>query len=83
MTYAGPGDGAVVPGPGDGLITRKDAARWIQEQGRGEIVSLKPSLWGFSIDLKSAFRRAQMVARTLTLASSWQNAVNAASHVGS
>ena len=23
MTYAGPGDGAVVPGLGDGLITRK------------------------------------------------------------
>lgn len=59
MTYAGPGDGAVVPGLGDGLITRNDAARWIQEQGRPEMVSLKPGLWGFSIDLKSAFRRAQ------------------------
>src|SRR5262249_36146161 len=50
MAYAGPGDGAVVPGLGDGLITRKDAACWIKEQGQQrEIIALKPGLWGFSI----------------------------------
>jgi hypothetical protein len=60
MAYAGPGDGAVVPGLGDGLITRKDAACWIKEQRQQrEIIALKPSLWGFSIDLRAAFRRAQ------------------------
>jgi hypothetical protein len=30
MAYAGPGDGAVVPGLGDGLIIRKDVACWIK-----------------------------------------------------
>jgi hypothetical protein len=59
MTYAGPGDGAAVPGLGDGLITRKAAACWIREQERLEIIALKPGLWGFSIDLRAAFRRAQ------------------------
>ena len=59
MTYAGPGDGAAVPGLGDGLITRKAAACWIREQERREIIALKPGLWGFSIDLRAAFRRAQ------------------------
>ena len=58
MTKAGPGDGAAVPGLGDGLITRKAAARWIREQERREIIDLKPGLWGFSIDLRAAFRRA-------------------------
>jgi hypothetical protein len=57
MKHAGPGDGAAVPGLGDGLITRKDAACWIREQR--EIIALKPSLWGVSIDLRAAFRRAQ------------------------
>jgi hypothetical protein len=57
MAYAGPGPGAVVPGLGDGLILRQDAADWIKEQR--EILSLKPSLWGMGIDLKATFRRAQ------------------------
>lgn len=57
MAYAGPGPGAVVPGLGDGLILRQDAADWISEQR--EIVGLKPTLWGMSLDLKAAFRRAQ------------------------
>jgi hypothetical protein len=57
MTYAGPGPGAVVPGLGDGMILRQDAADWIKEQS--EILMLKPSLWGFSFDLKAALRRAQ------------------------
>jgi hypothetical protein len=55
MAYAGPGDGAVVPGLGDGLISRKDAACWQQR----EIIALKPGLWGFSIDLRVAFRSVQ------------------------
>ena len=59
MTYAGPGDGAAVPGLGDGLITRKAAACWIREQERHEIIALKPGVWGFSIDLRATFRRAQ------------------------
>jgi len=60
MAYAGPGDGAVVPGLGDGLITRKDAACWIKEQTQQrEIIALKPGLWGFSIDLRAAFRGIQ------------------------
>jgi hypothetical protein len=59
MTYAGSGDGAVVPGLGDGLITRKAAACWSKEQERHEIIALKPGLWGFSIDLRAAFRSAQ------------------------
>ena len=59
MTYAGPGDGAAVPGLGDGLITRKAAACWIREQERREIIALKPGVWGFSIDLRATFRRAQ------------------------
>jgi hypothetical protein len=59
MKRAGPGGGAAVPGLGDGLLTRKDAACWIGEQGKREIVALKPGLWGFSIDLRAAFSRAQ------------------------
>jgi len=38
MKRAGPCDGAAVPGLGDGLITRKDAACWIREQGNREII---------------------------------------------
>ena len=57
MAYAGPGDGAVVPGLGDGLITRKAAASWIKEQR--EIITLKPGLWGMHIDLKTWFGRVQ------------------------
>src|SRR5262245_15076966 len=59
MTYAGPGDGAVVPGLGDGLITRKDAANWLKEQSKRELIALKPTLWGVGIDLKAAFRSFQ------------------------
>jgi hypothetical protein len=51
MAYAGPGAGAVVPGLGDGLILRQDAADWIKEQS--EILALKPGLWGMSVDLRA------------------------------
>src|SRR5262249_6984854 len=64
MNHAGPGDGAAVPGLGDGLITVKAAACWIREQERHEIIALKPGLWGFSIDLRAAFRRAQKWRRS-------------------
>jgi hypothetical protein len=63
MAYAGPGPGAVVPGLGDGLILRQDAADWIKEQG--EILVLKPSLWGFGFDLRAAVRRAHKWWRSL------------------
>jgi hypothetical protein len=56
MAYAGPGPGACVPGLGDGLILRQDAADWIREQK--EILVLKPSLWGVGFDLRAALRRA-------------------------
>jgi hypothetical protein len=57
MTYAGPGPGACVPGLGDGLICRQDAADWIKEQS--EILMLKPSLWGLGFDLRAAIRRGR------------------------
>jgi hypothetical protein len=57
MAYAGPGPGAVVPGLGDGLILRQDAADWIKEQN--EILVLKPALWGMGFDLRAVLRRAQ------------------------
>ena len=59
MASAERGDGAVVPGLGDGLIIRKDAAYWIKKQEQREIIGLKPSLWALCIDLKAAFRRPQ------------------------
>jgi hypothetical protein len=62
MNYAGPSPNAVVPGLGDGLILRQDAADWIKEQG--EILMLKPSLWGFGFDLKAALRRGQKLWRS-------------------
>jgi hypothetical protein len=62
MAYAGPGDGTVVPGLGDGLITRKDAACWIKEQR--EIITLKPSWWGITIDLRALFGRLKRLWRS-------------------
>jgi hypothetical protein len=62
MAYAGPGDGSIVPGLGDGMILRREAADWIREQR--EIVGLKPGLWGVSLDLRAAVRSIQKWWRT-------------------
>jgi hypothetical protein len=48
---------AVVPGLGDGLILRQDAADWIKEQSK--ILALKPGWAGMSVDLKAALRRVR------------------------